>query len=121
MQSLLGRASWSADALRDVVREYALEALGDPDGVLIVDETGFVKKGAAPIMDEEQASKATSQDAIAARNPRTFSRGNFRFRSSRPSPSTACRIAPSVMVSAVSCSSTSASRKRIRPPLMNHK
>ena len=45
MQSLLGRASWSADALRDGVRDYALEALGDPDGVLIVDETGFVKKG----------------------------------------------------------------------------
>lgn len=45
MQSLLGRASWSADALREVVRDYALEALGDPDGVLIVDETGFVKKG----------------------------------------------------------------------------
>ena len=45
MQSLLGRSSWSADALRDVVRQYALEALGDPDGVLVVDETGFLKKG----------------------------------------------------------------------------
>jgi len=46
MQSLLGRSSWSADALRDVVRGYVFEALGDPDGVLVVDETGFVKKGA---------------------------------------------------------------------------
>jgi SRSO17 transposase len=45
MQSLLGRSSWSADDLRDVVRQYALEALGDPDGVLVVDETGFLKKG----------------------------------------------------------------------------
>jgi SRSO17 transposase len=45
MQSLLGRATWSADALRDIVRAYVLEALGDPDGVLIVDETGFLKKG----------------------------------------------------------------------------
>jgi SRSO17 transposase len=45
MQSLLGRSSWSADALRDAVRDYALEALGDPDGVLVVEETGFVKKG----------------------------------------------------------------------------
>jgi SRSO17 transposase len=45
MQSLLGRSSWSADELRDVVRSYAIEALGDTDGVLIVDETGFVKKG----------------------------------------------------------------------------
>lgn len=45
MQSLLGRSSWSADELRDVVRRYAIEALSDPDGVLVVDETGFVKKG----------------------------------------------------------------------------
>ena len=45
MQSLLGRSSWSADALRDIVRTLAVEALGDDDGVLVVDETGFVKKG----------------------------------------------------------------------------
>jgi len=46
IQSLLGRSSWSADALRDRVRRYALDALGDPDGVLVIDETGFLKKGA---------------------------------------------------------------------------
>ena len=45
MQSLLGRSSWSADRLRDLVRDYAVEALGDPGGVLVVDETGFLKKG----------------------------------------------------------------------------
>lgn len=45
IQSLLGRSSWSADALCERVRRYALDALGDPDGVLIVDETGFLKKG----------------------------------------------------------------------------
>lgn len=45
MQSLLGRSSWSAEELRDVVRSYVLEALGDADGVLVVDETGFLKKG----------------------------------------------------------------------------
>ena len=39
IQSLLGRGVWSADQLRDLVREYALEALGDDDGVLVVDET----------------------------------------------------------------------------------
>jgi len=49
MQSLLGRSRWRADALRDVVREYALESLGDPDGVLVVDETGFLKKGTASV------------------------------------------------------------------------
>ena len=45
MQSLLGRSHWDADHLRDEVRDYVVEALGDADGVLIVDETGFVKKG----------------------------------------------------------------------------
>lgn len=45
MQALLGRSKWDADALRNEVRDYALETLGDADGVLVVDETGFVKKG----------------------------------------------------------------------------
>jgi SRSO17 transposase len=45
IQSLIGRSLWSADALRDQVRDYVFEALADPDGVLVVDETGFVKKG----------------------------------------------------------------------------
>jgi hypothetical protein len=45
IQSLLGRSSWCADALRDRVRAYVQEALGDPDGVLVIDETGFLKKG----------------------------------------------------------------------------
>ena len=45
MQSLLGRSRWDADTLRDQVRDYAIGALGDADGVLVVDETGFLKKG----------------------------------------------------------------------------
>jgi len=45
MQSLIGRGSWNADALRDKVREEVISALGDPNGVLVVDETGFLKKG----------------------------------------------------------------------------
>ena len=45
IQSLLGRGSWSADALRDRVREEVVATLGAPDGVLVVDETGFLKKG----------------------------------------------------------------------------
>ena len=45
MQSLLGGGHWAAEALRDKVRGYAMEALGDGDGVLVVDETGFLKKG----------------------------------------------------------------------------
>ncbi|MEV0136289.1 IS701 family transposase [Dactylosporangium sp. NPDC050688] len=45
MQRLLNRAQWDADALRDDLYDFAAEHVGDPDGVLIVDETGFLKKG----------------------------------------------------------------------------
>jgi SRSO17 transposase len=44
-QHLLGRAVWSADDVRDDLREYVVKHLGDEDGVLVVDETGFLKKG----------------------------------------------------------------------------
>ena len=45
MQRLLMSADWDADAVRDDVRDYVVEHLGDPAGVLVVDETGFLKKG----------------------------------------------------------------------------
>lgn len=45
MQSLLGRSSWDADALRDKVRTEVIASLGETNGVLVVDETGFLKKG----------------------------------------------------------------------------
>jgi len=45
IQHLLGRANWDADEVRDDLREYVLEHLGDSDAVLVVDETGFIKKG----------------------------------------------------------------------------
>lgn len=44
-QHLLGRAVWSADEVRDDLREYVVKHLGDEDGVLVIDETGFLKKG----------------------------------------------------------------------------
>src|ERR1700756_4980250 len=46
-QAILGRGRWEADALRDIVRDYALETLADPDAVLVIDETGFLKQGKA--------------------------------------------------------------------------
>jgi SRSO17 transposase len=46
-QALLGRARWDADALRGVVRDHAVETLAEPDAVLVVDETGFLKQGKA--------------------------------------------------------------------------
>jgi SRSO17 transposase len=45
LQSLLGRSSWQADTLRDLVRADVLTTLADAGGVLVVDETGFLKKG----------------------------------------------------------------------------
>ena len=45
VQHLLDRACWDADQARDRLREYVLEQLSAPDAVLIVDETGFLKKG----------------------------------------------------------------------------
>lgn len=46
VQRLLNAAHWDADAVRDDLRDYAVEHLGDEEsGVLVVDETGFLKKG----------------------------------------------------------------------------
>jgi SRSO17 transposase len=45
MQRLLNHADWNADAVRDDLRDYVVEHLGDERAVLVVDETGFVKKG----------------------------------------------------------------------------
>jgi SRSO17 transposase len=45
VQRLLDAARWDADALRDDLRAYVVEHLGDERGVLVVDETGFLKKG----------------------------------------------------------------------------
>jgi SRSO17 transposase len=44
-QAVLGRSHWEADALRDLVRDYALETLALPGAVLVIDETGFLKQG----------------------------------------------------------------------------
>src|SRR5690242_4375185 len=46
-QALLDRSRWEADALRDLVRDYALETLAEPEAVLVIDETGFLKQGQA--------------------------------------------------------------------------
>src|SRR6516165_3375323 len=45
VQHLLARADWDPDAVRDDLTRYVGESLGDPDGVLVVDETGLLKKG----------------------------------------------------------------------------
>lgn len=44
-QAVLGRSRWDAEALVDIVRDYVVEHLADPDAVLVIDETGFLKQG----------------------------------------------------------------------------
>ena len=46
VQRLLNKARWDADAVRDDLRKYVIEHLGDPSGVLVLAEVGFPKKGA---------------------------------------------------------------------------
>src|SRR5262245_3104657 len=45
IQYLMGRADWDPDAVRDDLRAYVVEALGDPEAVPILDEAGALKKG----------------------------------------------------------------------------
>ena len=54
MQHLLGRAVWDEDGVRDDVRDYMVEHLGDPGAVLVVDETGDLKKGTATVGVQRQ-------------------------------------------------------------------
>jgi SRSO17 transposase len=54
MQHLLARAVWDHDAVRDDVRTLMVEHLGDPEAVLVVDETGDLKKGAATVGVQRQ-------------------------------------------------------------------
>jgi SRSO17 transposase len=54
LQHLLARAKWDADAVRDDLRDYVVEALGYPEAILVLDETGDVKKGAATVGVQRQ-------------------------------------------------------------------
>lgn len=54
LKHLLARAKWDADAVRDDLRGYVLDAFADPAAVLIVDETGDVKKGACSVGVQRQ-------------------------------------------------------------------
>ena len=56
LQHLLARASWDAEAVRDDLRDYVIDAFGDRDAVLVVDETGDVKKGSATVGVQRQYS-----------------------------------------------------------------
>src|SRR5947207_14613340 len=54
MQRLLSEAVWDADKVRDDVRGYVVDELGDPDAVLILDDTGDLKKGSSSVGTQRQ-------------------------------------------------------------------
>jgi SRSO17 transposase len=56
MQRLLATAGWDPDGVRDDLRGYVVEQLGDPGAVLVVDETGFLKKGTTSVGVQRQYS-----------------------------------------------------------------
>ena len=67
LQRLLRTACWDADAVRDDVRDFIVDRLG-PDGVLIVDETGFVKKGVGSAGVQRQYSGTAGRIEPVARS-----------------------------------------------------
>jgi SRSO17 transposase len=56
LQRLLNLSPWDADALLEVNREYAIEHLADPAGILVADPTGFAKKGDRSVGVQRQYS-----------------------------------------------------------------
>jgi SRSO17 transposase len=81
MQHLLARADWDADRVRDDRRAYVVEQLGDERAVLVVDETGCLKKGTKSVGGQRQYSGTAGRIencpigvflAYASRKGRTF-------------------------------------------------
>ena len=56
VQRLLATAHWDADHVRDDLRSYVVEHLGHPEAVLVIDETGFLKKGTKSVGVKRQYS-----------------------------------------------------------------
>jgi len=62
VQRLLNKARWDADAVRDDLRDYVLEHLGDASGVLVLTEIGFPKKGPKSAGVARQPNPTTGRD-----------------------------------------------------------
>jgi|SRR5215213_4046514 len=56
IQRLLFEAVWDADAVREAYQQFVVEVFGDPEAVLVLDETGFVKKGTKSVGVQRQYS-----------------------------------------------------------------
>jgi SRSO17 transposase len=66
VQHLLSHAKWDADGVRDDVRGYVIEQLGDPGAVLVIDETGDVKKGTAGVQRQYTGTAGRIENAQVA-------------------------------------------------------
>ncbi|GAB3216348.1 hypothetical protein GCM10027586_08570 [Kineococcus gypseus] len=64
MQRLLRKAEWDVAGVRDDVRDYVVQHLGAAEGVLIVDETGFLRKGtcSAGVQRQYSGTRSRGQD-----------------------------------------------------------
>ena len=71
VQDFLSRMRWDADAVRDDLRAYAVEHLGDADAVLVLDETGFLKKDDRSAGVQRQYSGSTAARRAASRTARS--------------------------------------------------
>lgn len=89
MQDFLGRTRWDADAVRDDLQTYVIEQLSDDQAVLVLDETGFVKKGDRSVGVKRQYSGTAGRiencqigvfhsavHVLVATRPSDFRKGN---------------------------------------------
>jgi SRSO17 transposase len=76
VRHLLGRSDWDPDGVRDDLRTYVVESLGDPDAVLVLDETGSLKKGthSAGVARQYTGTAGRIEDAQAGVSPAYASR-----------------------------------------------
>lgn len=68
LQRLLNGARWNADELRDDLQHYVAERLGEPDGILVLDDTGCLKKGITSAgVQRQHSGTAGACNSISAR------------------------------------------------------
>ena len=114
LQHLLARASWDADAVRDDLRDYVVDAFGDPGAILVVDETGDVKKGIHSVGVQRQYSGTAGRienSQVAVYLTYAAPRGT---RPDRPCPLPATKSGPTIATAAPTPESPTASG--VSPP-----
>jgi hypothetical protein len=94
MQYLLRRASWDTDGVRDDLRDYVTSSLGDTDAVLVVDETGDLKKGVCTVGVQRQYTGTAGRienAQVAVYLTYAGARGHSMYSPDSNAASTACR------------------------------